>query len=186
MNLDRKPQWAGRDMRLDPARLPQIASYAAPDSSDVTFTVHATGVSVRKYMPMSKLPLSMVLPFKAFHGVAARAIEDEYGQVTVTLELLHEDAALCVPLLVAGNLADIAADWRAWSEKVELPMMLFEADGIARALEESLGQVKTKPVQERRQGRMPRRHRPRFLMRRKTGDLNIRLVIDGEEIIARN
>ncbi|MCB1419720.1 MAG: hypothetical protein KDJ74_12290 [Notoacmeibacter sp.] len=186
MNPDRKPQWAGRDMRLDPARLPQIASYASPDNSDVTFTVHATGVSVRKFLPKSRLPLSMVLPYRAFKGVAARAIEDESGHVTVTLELLHEDPALCVPLLVAGDLADIAADWRAWSDKVELPMLLFEADGVARALEESLGQVKTRPVQERRQGRMPRRHRPRFLMRRRSGDLNIRLVIDGEEIIARD
>lgn len=187
MNLDRRPQWAGRDMRLDPLRLPQIASYASrEDEGDVTFTIHATGVSVRRTLPKSGLPFSMVLPFRAYRGVAARAIENEYGQVTVTLELLHEDAALSVPLLVASNLYDIAADWRAWSQKLELPMLLFEADGVARALEESLGGVKTAEPQERRQGREPRRRRPRFLARRRIGNLGMRLVIDGEEIIARD
>ncbi len=33
-------------------------------------------------------------------GVAARAIEDEWGEVTVTLELMHDDPALSVPLLM--------------------------------------------------------------------------------------
>ncbi|MET0576313.1 MAG: DUF6101 family protein, partial [Mesorhizobium sp.] len=38
---------------------------------------------------------------------------------------------------------------------------------------------------ERRKGRVSTQRRPRFLARRKTGDLGLRLVIDGEEIIAR-
>lgn len=186
MQTNTKPVWAGRDMRLDPARLPQIASYAAPDDSDVTFTIHASGVSVRKVLARSGLPCSMALPYKAYRGVAARAIEDEYGEVTVTLELLHSDPALCVPLLVAGDLYDVAADWRAWSEHCKLPMLLFEADGVARSLEESLGGVKTGEPRERRPRRTPRRPRARFLMRRRVGDSALRLVIEGEEIIARS
>lgn len=186
MNLDRKPVWAGRGMRLDPARLPQAASYASrDDADDVSFTIHETGVSIRRRLAKSGLPFSMVLPPNAFRGVAARAIEDEFGDVTVTLELMHEDAELCVPLLVANDLDDIAADWRAWSERFGLPMLLVEADGIARSLEDSLGRVKTAPVQERRQGRATRRSRPRFLARRQPGNLGLRLVVDGQEIIAR-
>ena len=186
MNPDRKPQWAGRDMRLDPARLPQIASYASPDNSDVTFTVHATGVSVRKFLPKSRLPLSMVLPYRAFKGVAARAIEDDDGEVTVTLELLHADDSLSVPLLVASDLDDVAADWRAWSDAYGLPMMLVEADGVARVLEDTIGEREVAPVHERRQGKASVRRRPRFLARRKCGQLGIRLVVKGEEIIARS
>ena len=58
---------------------------------------------------------------------AREFIEDDLGDVTVTLELLHTDAMLCVPLLVAGDLDDVAADWRAWSEALGLPMLMIEA-----------------------------------------------------------
>ncbi len=111
---------------------------------------------------------------------------DSDGGVTVTLELLHNDPMLSVPLLVADDLYDVAADWRAWAEAYRLPMLLIEADGVARTLEESLGAaIKTLPPRERRKGRVSTTRRPRFLARRQTGDLGLRLVIDGEEIIAR-
>ena len=127
----------------------------------------------------------VALPANAFRGVAARALEDELGTVTVTLELLHNDPMLSVPLLVADDLDDVAADWRAWADAYRLPMLLIEADGVARTLEESLGAaIKALPPQERRKGRVTPARRPRFLARRKAGNLGLRLVIDGAEIIA--
>jgi len=78
-------------------------------------------------------------------------LEDSEGNVTVTLELLHNDPQLSVPLLVADDLDDVAADWRAWADAYRLPMLLIEADGIARTLEESLGAaIKALPPQDRR------------------------------------
>lgn len=180
------PAWAGRTMRLDPFHLPQAVSYAAHDDyGEVTFTIEKRGVTMRRKLARSGLPANFALPAKAFRGVAARAIEDEHGDVTVTLELHHADPMLSVPLLVADDLDDVAADWRAWAEAYGLPMLLIESDGIARTLEESLGQVKTAPPQERRKGRAVRARRPRFLARRRMGDLGLRLIVDGEEIIAR-
>lgn len=182
-----KPVWAGRAMRLDPYRLPQVVSYASHDDfGEVTFTIGSRGVRMRRVLGKSQLPITFALPPAAFRGVAARAIEDEDGNVTVTLELLHNDPMLSVPLLVAGDLDDVAADWRAWADAYRLPMLLVEADGVARTLEESLGLVKMRAPQERRQGRVVRRRRPRFLARRRQGTLGLRLVVDGEEIIARN
>ena len=96
------------------------------------------------------LPLSIALPKRAFKGVAARAIDHGDGEVTVTLELHHEDPELCVPLLVAHDLADIAADWRSWSEAFRIPMLMVEADGIARPLEEHLGDLRTSALKPRR------------------------------------
>jgi hypothetical protein len=65
-------------------------------------------------------------------------------------------------------------------------MLLIEADGVARTLEESLGAaIKALPPQERRKGRSSTKRRPRFLARRRSGDLGMRLVVAGEEIIAR-
>ncbi len=84
-----------------------------------------------------------------------------------------------------ADLDDIAADWRAWADAYRLPMLLVEADGVARTLEESLGAVrKAEPkARRRRPTSMPRR--PRFLARRRAGNLGLRLVIGGEEIVAR-
>ena len=74
-------------------------------------------------------------------------MEDATGNVTVTLELLHNDPMLSVPLFVANDLEDVAADWRAWADAYRLPMMLIEADGIARTLEESVGAaIKAQPA----------------------------------------
>jgi len=173
-------------MRLDPFRLPQAVSYAAHDDfGEATFTIGHRGVTIRRRLATSGLPASIALPPRAFRGVAARALEDESGDVTVTLELLHEDPMLCVPLLVAEDLSDVAADWRAWADAYRLPMLLIEADGVARTLEESLGQVKTAPPVGRRKGNAVNARRPRFLARRRMGDLGLRLVIHGDEIIAR-
>jgi hypothetical protein len=187
MSTGLKPVWAGRNMRLDPLRLPQMVSYATYDDfGDVTFTIDQRGATVRRILQKSHLPATVVMPARAFRGVAARAIEDEASNVTVTLELLHNDPQLSVPLLVADNLEDVAADWRAWAEAYRLPMLLIEADGIARTLEESLGAaIRALPPQERRKGRPTATRRSRFQARRKTGNLGLRLVVNGEEIIAR-
>ena len=191
MNTGLKPAWAGCDLRLDPFRLPQAVSYAGRDDlGGVTFTIDHRGVTMRRMLEGSRLPVSIALPARAFRGVAARAIEDGDGNVTVTLELLHADPMLSVPLLVAHDLDDVAADWRAWSDAYRLPMLLIEADGEARSLEESLGLVKKRPPVARRKGSMSVKRRPRFLARRKAGDLGgdlgVRLVVDGREIIARD
>ncbi len=188
MSTGLKPVWAGRNMRLDPFRLPQMTSYAARDDyGDVSFTIDQRGAIVRRILQHSGLPATVVLPANAFRGVAARALEDDQYNVTVTLELLHNDPMLSVPLLVADNLEDVAADWRAWADAYRLPMLLIEADGVARTLEESLGAaVKVAPPRERRKGRATQTRRSRFQARRKSGDLGLRLVVDGEEIIARH
>ncbi len=185
MQIGLKPVWAGRDLRLDPFRLPQAVSYATRDSDgDVTFTITDKGAVVRRVLASSGLPVSIALPPRAFAGVAARAMEDEDGNITVTLELLHNDPALCVPLLVAHDLDDIAADWRAWSQAFAIPMLLIERDGSARRLDETLGPLEARQA-ARRPVRLTKNRRPRFLARRKVGGLGCRAVLDGREIIAR-
>jgi len=186
MQTGLKPVWAGQHMRLDPYRLPQIVSYAARGAAgDVVVTLDHRGAVLKRRLDHCGLPVTVALPARAFQGVAARAIEDGTGQVTVTLELHHHDPLLSVPLLVAGDLEDVAADWRAWSIAFGLPMLLIEADGVARTLEESLAVAAGMlPPQDRRQGRATRTRRSRFLMRRKPGKLGVRLVVEGREIIA--
>lgn len=181
-----KPAWAGATLRLDPTRFPQQVTYALRDTSEnVMITIDARGAVLRKILPSSGLPLSFALPARAFKGVAARAIDHGNGEVTVTLELHHEDPDLCIPLLVAHDLCDIAADWRSWSEAFRIPMLMVEADGIARPLENHLGDVRTHAAKPRRRHSYFAARRPRFLVRRTTGKLGVTMKIEGKEIIAR-
>jgi hypothetical protein len=128
----------------------------------------------------SDLPISLALPANAFKGIAARAIDDGKGNSTVTLELHHTDPDLCIPLLVDTQLHNIAGDWRAWSELYNIPMLMIEADGVARPLDEDMAQI----TNRRRLANVAER-RPRFLVRRKTGPLGCRMLLSGREIIAR-
>lgn len=185
-NSLRKPAWAGDELRLDPGRFPQQVTYASRSDNDcVTFTLDQRGAVLRKTLPQSGLPLSIALPARAFKGIAARAMEHEDGTMTVTLELHHEDSDLCVPLLVAHDLDDIAADWNAWSEIYNLPMLMIEGDGEAKPLDVRLGPIATRSVKPRRRHAFLSARRPRFLVRRRTGKLGVRMTIRGEEIIAR-
>ena len=186
-NIVMKPAWAGDTFRVDPTQFPQQVSYATRDSvGDVSITIDHRGAVLRKILPTSGLPLSIALPARAFKGVAARAIDHGDGNVTVTLELHHDDADLCIPLLVSHDLEDIAADWRTWSEAFSIPMLMIEADGIARPLHTTMGEIKTNPVKPRRRHSYFKDRRPRFLVRRAKGSLGIKMRIDGKEIIARS
>lgn len=182
-----KPEWAAATLRLDPARFPQQVTYGVREGcSDVVITLDERGAVLKKTLNSSGLPLSFALPARAFKGVAARAIDHGDGQVTVTLELHHEDPALCIPLLVAHDLCDIAADWRNWSETYRIPMLMVEADGVARPLEDHIGGPRPQDLRPRRRHSYFANRRPRFLVRRSTGKLGVAMKIEGKEIIARN
>lgn len=178
-NMQVKPVWAGRPMRLDPDHLPQIACYASrTDPDDVSITIDRRGAVIRRKLARSGLPATIMLPAHVFRGVAARALEDESGEVTVTLELHHRDPSLSVPLLVAGDLMDVASDWRAWAELFGLPMLLIEADGVARTLDESLERKYGQPAESIPMGG------PRFRIRSGSTRLGIGLAVDGRKIVS--
>ncbi len=187
-NAISKPAWAGgATLRLDPRRMPQEMSYTLHDGVDtINVTLDERGAVLRKVLPNSGLPISFALPARVFRGVAARAIDHGDGDVTVTLELHHDDPDLCIPLLVAHDLCDIAADWRSWSEAYRIPMMMVEADGVARPLENHLTNFgKAKSAPRRRYSYFADR-RPRFLVRRKTGGMGMAMKLEGRELIARS
>lgn len=181
------PNWAEATFRLDPKHLPQQVSYNGPtNSGDVCVTLDERGAVLRKVLPSSGLPISFALPARTFLGVAARAIDHGDGRVTVTLELHHTDPDLSIPLLVAHDLSDIAADWRSWADAYNIPMLMVEADGVARPLEEHLTNIANKNSKPRRRHSYFAERRPRFLVRRSVGQLGVTMKIEGREIIARN
>jgi hypothetical protein len=185
-NLNNKlamPAWAGAGLRLDPYRLPHKISHERQDSS---WSIDRHGVVLKRRLPQSGLPVAVALPAKCFKGVAARAMENADGTTTVTLELHHQDAALCVPLLVASDFDDIAADWHSWSRLMRLPMLIAGDQGEMSPVRKLLGEIMVDPTLERRKRLGALKHRPWFLRRRKAGVIGPVVRISGEEIIARN
>ncbi len=182
-----KPVWAASELRLDPFLLPQEVSYARREDSaeGVSFTVDIEGAVMKRKLNCG-LPLSMALPARAFRGVAARAFEGDDGKTTVTLELLHSDESMSVPLLVSDNLEDVAADWHSWSRTLRLPMLMIEPDGTVRKVQNTLGLLKIEHPTPRRRRHNAVKRRPRFLMRRKSGVVGDVTRLSAEEIIARN
>lgn len=181
-----QPVWAGNEFRLDPTRLPQKLSYASRNGKgEVDITIDRRGAVLKTKLENSALPLNIALPNRVFRGVAARAIETGVDTALVTLELLHDDENLCVPLRVGHELAEIAQDWQIWSELLDLPMILFDADGVARSLDESAASVDSRHPYPRRPPAIFADRRPRFLARRRMGTLGVRVMVAGEEIIAR-
>ena len=169
--------------RLDPYAIPDRIAFS---HNDIHYTLDRTGVSVKMNMPQSGLPLSFALPARSFKGVAARCVEHEDGSRTVSLELHHHDPALCIPVLVAGDLDDIAADWHSWSRLMRLPMLIIEADGMARPVRNELGAVMVEDPIARRKRITAIRHRPWFLRRRKSGAVSEVTRLSAAEIIARS
>jgi hypothetical protein len=179
---DNMPRWAENRLRLDPYRLPHRISL---EEARTTWTIDRQGV-VMKSVLGSGLPVSVALPARSFKGVAARAMEQADGSLKVTLELHHHDPALCVPLLVASDLEDAAADWHSWSRLMSLPMLIVGDAGQLSPVRARLGELMVDPAFERRKRLGSLKHRPWFLRRRKPGVIGPVVRITGEEIIARN
>lgn len=163
------PAGSGRVLRLDPLSLP--VSFSAHDTRADggvrQIELHRERVVLRRAVQGMRMAVSVRV--SDFLGVALRGIED--GAMLV---LRHRDPSLTIPLCVSSDPDEIAAAWLMWSELFALPQL---QENDAR-----------EPAPRRRRRNAVRWRRPKFLMRRRVGDLtNPAQVYRGErEIIARN
>lgn len=171
-------------MRIDPYSISERVTCTRADGT--SYTIDRAGVSFKHVMRRSGLRVSVALPSNAFKGVAARIVEHGEGCHTVILELHHHDPELCVPVLVADDLDDIAADWHSWSRIMKLPMLMIGMDNVAEPVRQELGLVMIEDPAARRKRITQPRHRPWFLRLRKKGSIGPVERIGAEEIIARN
>lgn len=170
-------------LRLDPYAISERVSY---ERAGTSYTIDRMGVSVKKTLKNSGLPLSLALPAKSFKGIAARAVQKEDGSTQVSLELHHHDPALCVLVLVADNMDDISADWHSWSRLMKLPMLIIGEDNVATPVRNELGMVMVESPIQRRKRITTIKQRGWFLRRRKVGVIGEITKITAKEIIARN
>ncbi len=169
--------------RLDPFALP--ASFVIPSVGGLpggatSVTVTRTSVAVTSRAGTKTIPIS------SFRGVAVRMQPTEGGDLAILVELNHLDPSLSQTLMVADDLVDVAADWKAWARCLGLPMLLIEADGSITRPVTTLGPIEVASPKPRRMHSYFANRRPRFLARRKTGWEREQSVLDGAEIIARD
>jgi hypothetical protein len=161
------PAGSGRALRLDPLSLP--VSFDAHDTRADGYVrhieLHRERVILRR--AIHGIEMAVNVRVRDFLGVALRGLDD--AQMLV---LVHRDPSLTIPLGVSSDPDEITSAWQMWSEIFGLPQ-LFED--------------KTRePAARRRRHNAIRSRRPKFLVRRRAGDLlNPANLHQGErEIIA--
>ena len=163
------PAGSSRALRLDPLSLP--LSFSAhdirADGGTRQVELHRERVVLRRAVHGMRMAVSVRV--SDFLGIAQRGIDD--GQMLV---LLHRDPSLTIPLCVSSDPEEIASAWQMWSDIFALPQL---QDSAA-----------SEPAPRRRRRNAIRARRPKFLVRRRAGDLlNPANVHRGaREIIARD
>jgi len=162
------PAGSSRVVRLDPLSLP--VSFAAhdirADGGVRQIELHRERVILRRAVHGMRMAINVRVC--DFLGIAMRANSD--GQMLV---LMHRDPSLSIPLCVSADGEEIASAWQMWSDIFALPQ---------------LQDTTREPAPRRRRRNAIRARRPKFLVRRRAGDLlNPANVHQGErEIIARD
>ena len=163
------PAGSGRAMRLDPLSLPLRfdAQDTRADGGVRQIELHRERVVLRR--AVHGMQMAVNVRVSDFLGVALRGLDD--AQILV---LVHRDPALNIPLGVSSDAEEITSAWQIWSEIFALPQLPED-----KACE---------PAQRRRRHNAIRARRPKFLVRRRSGDLlNPANIHQGErEIIARD
>jgi hypothetical protein len=163
------PAGSSRSLRLDPLSLPVRfdAHDIRADGGTRNIELHRERVVLRR--ALHGMQMAIKIRVSDFLGVALRGIDD--AQMLV---LAHRDPSLSVPLCVSSDAEEIASAWQMWSEIFSLPQL---PEDSAR-----------EPAARRRRHNAIRARRPKFLVRRRGGDLlNPANLHQGErEIIARH
>jgi hypothetical protein len=154
--------------RLDPLSLPVLfnAHDTRADGGVRQVELHRERVVLHR--AVSGMRMAVNVRVSDFLGVALREIAD-----AKMLVLVHRDPSLTVPLCISADPDEITDAWEMWSETFALPQ---------------LQDIGPEPAPRRRRHHVIRSRRPRFLMRRKIGELlPYAQVHRGErEIIARD
>jgi hypothetical protein len=175
---------SSRGFRLDPATLPvRYKTNCDDDGGRREATIYLDGHrAIVKTRSAIGAPLTVCLPISAFDGIAVRMKPaGDAGQIEVVVELRHRDPALCLPLGVADDPADIADAWQMWGERLDLPLLLVDVDGRTMTVDSP----ETPTARPRRRRPFLADRRPRFLVRRKTGRVGPVERLAAREIIAR-
>ena len=146
------PAGSSRALRLDPLSLPVSfnAHDTRADGGVRQIELHRERVVLRR--AVHGIQMAVKVRVSDFKGVALRGTGD--AQMLV---LVHRDPSLTIPLCVSCDTDEIATAWQMWSDVFGLP--LLPENGTRE------------PAPRRRRRNAIRARRPKFLVRRRVGDL---------------
>jgi hypothetical protein len=163
------PAGSSRALRLDPLSLPVSfdAHDARADGGVRKIELHRERVVLHRAVHGMRMAINVRV--RDFLGVALRGIDDAQ-----MLFLVHRDPSLSIPLGASSDREEISAAWQMWSEIFALPQLPEDKP--------------SEPAARRRRHNAIRARRPKFLVRRRGGDLlnPANLHQDEREIIARD
>jgi len=163
------PAGSSRVLRLDPLSLPLSfhAQDTRADGGVRRIELHRERVVLHR--AIKGMQMAVNVRVSDFLGVALRGLDDAQ-----MLALVHRDPSLTIPLCVSSDREEIASAWQMWSDIFALPQLPEESP--------------REPAARRRRHNAVRARRPKFLVRRRAGDLlNPANIHQGErEIIARD
>ena len=146
------PAGSSRALRLDPLSLPVSfnAHDTRADGGVRQIELHRERIVLRR--AVHGIRMAVKVRVSDFKGVALRGTDD--AQMLV---LVHRDPSLTIPLCVSCDTDEIATAWQMWSDVFGLP--LLPENGTRE------------PAPRRRRRNAIRARRPKFLVRRRVGDL---------------
>ncbi|MEO8667946.1 MAG: DUF6101 family protein [Bauldia sp.] len=178
---------SSRAFRLDPFALPIRYTAALGDGRFGRSSIHLDRYQATlSPSATGGVQRMLTLPVSAYAGVAVRIVASEDGTIRALVELMHDDPDLSLPLVVADEPEDVAADWQAWGRALNLPLLLIASNGEIVRAADRLGGLTVAAAKPRRRHSYFAARRPRFLARRKAGRKGPAEVVAGREIIARN
>ena len=157
-------------MRLDPLSLPLRfdARDVRADGGVRQVELHRERVVLRRRVAGMRMAVNVRV--SDFLGIGLRGLDSDAQM----LALIHRDPSLTIPLAISADRAELDTASVMWSEIFALPLLPEEK--------------RAEPAARRRRRNVIAKRRPRFLVRRRTGDTTREIPVHrGErEIIARN
>jgi hypothetical protein len=168
-DVARCPRGVNLALRLDPLSLPVNfdAHDSRADGGVRRIELYRERVVLRRALHGMQMAVSIRVC--DFLGVGLRGVDDAQ-----MLTLVHRDPSLTIPLCVSADRDEIAQAWQMWCDIFALPPLTEDKAN--------------EPAARRRRHNAIRTRRPKFLVRRRRGDLlNPASIHHGErEIIARD
>jgi hypothetical protein len=128
-------------------------------------------VTLRRTLEKSGVAIKIKVPVDEFIGVAVSTHITEDGVLSSAIELVHGDPELNYRVFEEVGNANIVAEWQNWGKKLRLPLYIKAGDGSLLPYSQQVDGVQVGNASGRRKLAAEAGRRPRFLNRRKPGEL---------------
>tara|TARA_R110002020_G_scaffold10965_2_gene41669 strand:+ start:1487 stop:1999 length:513 start_codon:yes stop_codon:yes gene_type:complete len=129
-------------------------------------------VTIRRMLEQSGVAIKIKVPVSEFIGVAVATAISEDGVLTSSIELVHSDPELNYRVFEEDGNHSVVAEWQNWGKKLRLPLFIKAGDGAYMPYSQQVDGVMVGSSQSRRKLVAEAGRRPRFLNRRKPGQLD--------------